>query len=533
MGGEDDRRAVADDVGLARYRRLIEGSGVGLFQTSTDGTVIWVNDAAARIVGYESADEFQKDVADIRQIYTDPSRRDLFQEEIEKHGSVSGFEYEIRRADGAIRWISVSARSLLRRDGSVEGYEGTVVDVTYRRLLHAAHDAVSSQLSPEEAVARFADVLAKVVPFVHVTLAVIEGDQYRRVSSIASDSATFFPENEQVPLAGNPMQEVVRTKQPVIMPDTSAGKWEFDRVLRDRGVESYAIFPLLDETGVFATFNIGVAEMSVFEGDVLSLLKSITVGVANAVRNILLVESERQAHLRLMEVDRLKKELFAWVSHDLRSPLAVIKGSAEVVEWMWDRLSDEEKLNRLRVIIRQTVRMEELVRRDLDLALIDSGELTCNKEPFDLLSVIGEIAADLEGSDTAHTFEVSASGEMPLTLGDRDRTVQVLGNLLSNAIKFAPAESPIALRVTQEKESLRVDVSNEGPGISDQDLDQIFERMSRLDPRITGTGLGLYISKHLIEAQEGQIWASSNPGEGVSFSFTLPIADPHDAHHGG
>lgn len=498
---------------------------MGLFQTGVDGEVKWVNAAASRIVGYDSPEDFMSNVADIRQIYVDPSRRDDFEREIELRGSASGFDYEIRRKDGAIRWISVSARPLIAADGSVEGYEGTVIDITDRKLLDAALLAVSSQLDPEEAVSQFAEVLDRVIPFRQVTLAVIEGDSYRRMVSIsASGTKAPFVQNELVPLAGNSMQVAVDTCRPVVVVDTSEGRWDFDRVLQQRGIASYTVLPLVDDTGVFATFNIGAGERNAFSDDTVSLLESITAGLANAVRNILLFERERDAHRQMERINYLKTDFVARVTHDLRSPLSVIAGIADITMRAWDRLSDEDRRQKLDVIFRQANRMNELLRRDLDIALIELGELVCKREPFDLGEVVRQAIEDLETSETSHRYELDVPEELPWAVGDRDRNLQILDNLLSNAMKFSPPGTVIRLRVSRDEDFLRVDVQDEGSGIEADRLNEVFERMFRLDERTEGTGLGLYISKSLVDAQGGDIWVTGQPGEGACFSYTLPIA---------
>lgn len=523
---EDAHQPEPDTEAVLKYRRLVEDADVALFQTGADGRIWWVNEAAARIVGYGSAEEFARSVRDIREIYVDPARRDELLRLIDADGSVTDFEYEMRRKDGAIRWISLNARKLPPADGAGPGFEGIFTDVTDRRLLHASLEAVSSRLDPVEALSRFASVLERVVPFEQVTLAVIEGDTYRRMVSISSSGGpNLFPRDERVPLAGNPMGEVVTTRRTLVLDDTSDGKYEFDRVLESRGISSYAILPLADDSGtVFATFSVGAGSQANFGIDVVKLLESITGGVANAVKNILLFELEREANERLEAIDSLRKDLLAWISHDLRSPLAVIKGSAEVVAQLWDRLTEDEKRERLHVIVRQSERMDALLKRDLEIALMESGELKCKREPFDLATLVREAAEDLAGAEKSREFKTEISESVPNALGDKERSEQVMGNLLSNAVKFSPAGSVITLSVSSGDEGVHVGVHNEGPGIEESRLAEIFDKMTRLDPKREGTGLGLYITKYLVEAQGGSIAASSAPGGGVSFRFTIPIA---------
>lgn len=524
---EHDREpSMSQQEPLDRYRRLIEGSDVGLFQTTPDGEIRWVNRAAARIVGYDSPEEFTAAVGDIRQIYVDPSRRDDFLREIEAHGEISGFQYEISRKDGSLRWIEVSARPVIAPDGSVELFEGTVTDITRKRLLAAGLDAVSSQLEPKEAITRFADVLGRVAPFYQLTLAVVEDDHYRRMISVSGpDQPVWFPPDERVPLAGNSMLQVVTTRSSLVVPDTAAGTWDFDAVLRSRGVGSYAIFPLVDESGVFATFNVGVAEPSSLSEEVVDLLESITSAVANAVKNILVVEREREAHRQLAEAGRLKDEFLERASHDLRSPVSIIDGISEILHVHWDAMDDDQRRQRLQVIQRQARRMKELLRRDMDVALIEAGDLICEPRVFDLAAGVREAVEDVAVATPSHHFEVSTPSALPMAYADDERTLQILANLVTNAVKFSPRGTAVRVRVSEEGSTLRVDVEDEGPGIDPGSRDEIFEKMARLDTHAEGTGLGLYIAKSLVELQGGRIWVASASSGGACLSFTVPVAD--------
>lgn len=523
---EQDREpSTSSEDPLDRYRRLIEGSGVGLFQTTPDGEIRWVNRTAARIVGYDSPEEFRSAVSDIREIYVDPSRRDDFQREIAAHGAISGFQYEISRKDGALRWIEVSARPVMAPDGSVELFEGTVTDVTDKKLLNAALDAVSSQLEPKEAVSRFAEVLGRVVPYHQLTLAVIEGDHYRRMISMsAPGDPEWFSPDERVPLAGNSMLQAVTTRRSLVVPDTAAGAWEFDAVLRERGVGSYAVLPLVDDSGVYATFNIGVAEPFSLSDEVVALLRSITSAVANAVKNILVFEREREARLRLGEANRLKDEFLERASHDLRSPLSIIDGVSEMVYRHWDAMDDPLRRQRLEVIHRQARRMKELLRRDMDVALIDAGDLICEIRTFDLAAKVRDAVGDAAAANPSHMFDFDIPSDLPPAEADDERTLQVLANLITNAIKFSEGGTKILVRVGREGGMLRVDVEDEGPGIEEARREEIFKKMARLDHDAEGTGLGLFIARSLVELQGGGIWVTGSPGGGSSFSFTLPMA---------
>ena len=517
-----DLRGQADE----RYRRLIEQSGVGLFQTKADGTIEWVNTAAARVFGYDTPDRFMRSVPDIRDVYVNPERRTELLQLLERNDGVSGFEYEMRRPDGSRRWVSLTANAIRDLDGRLEGFEGTFVDVTERKALEAATGAMSSDLEPTEAVARFADVLARTLPFRQLSLVVIEGDRFRRVVSISGDEEHDpLPMGEWQTLKGHPLERVARDGASLVVQDTAAGEWPFDEQLVDAEIGSYAIFPLIHEPDRIATFNLGMEARHAFTPEVLSLLSAHTAAVANAVRNILLYESQRELVQRLEEVARLRNEFLASASHDLRNPVSVMCGVAEVLESRWDDIDDSRKRQMLASLARSARTVHQLLQRDLDVSLIEQGELHYDIAPFDLSKLVCDIVDSFEQSGSERVFTVHMPETLPPALGDEKRQSQVLHNLLSNAVKFSPPGSMIGVEVVQTGDRLRVSVSDQGDGIDDKGKMKLFQRLSRLESSAPGTGLGLYMAKAMVEAQAGEIWADSAPGAGSRFCYTVPVAE--------
>lgn len=519
---DHDARDDADE----RYRRLIEQSGVGLFQTKANGAIEWVNTAAARVFGYETPADFMRSVSDIRNVYVDPSRRTELLRLLERDDGVSGFEYEMRRADGSRRWVSITASAIRNPDGGLEGFEGTFVDITERKLIEAATRAMSSDLEPSEAVARFAEVLGRTLPFRQLSLAVVEEKRFRRIVSISGDEAHEpLPIGEWQPLRGHPLEGVLRDGRPRVVQDTGAGEWPFDEKLVAVEIGSYAIFPLLHEPDMIATFNVGMEAPHAFTEEVLSLLSSHTAAVANAVRNILLYESQRELVARLEEVARLRNEFLAAASHDLRNPVSVMCGVAEVLESQWDAIDEDRKRQMLGSLGRSARTVQNLLQRDLDVSLIEQGELHYDIAPFDLAQLVRDIVGSFEQSGSDRRFVVRLPAQLPDALGDEKRQSQVLHNLLSNAVKFSPAGSTITVDVAPEDGFLKVSVADEGEGIDDKEQLKLFQRLSRLQTSAPGTGLGLYMAKAMVEAQGGAIWANSAPGAGSTFSYTVPIAE--------
>jgi signal transduction histidine kinase len=238
---------------------------------------------------------------------------------------------------------------------------------------------------------------------------------------------------------------------------------------------------------------------------------------------------------REREVDEVKDALISTVSHELRTPLTLIHGFAELlVEREMDagrrRLAADE-------ILQASHRLGRLIDDLLSVSRADSGRLVVERRPFDLGELIDRTVSPFREVTSGHELRVEVDQELPHVDGDPDRVEQVLTNLLSNAIKYAPGGGEIVVAARLDEGQARVDVRDRGIGLTPRDIDGLFNRFYRVDRdevRATGgTGLGLYISKRLVEGHGGRIWAESEPGQGSTFSFTLPPAGARHAARPG
>ncbi len=242
-----------------------------------------------------------------------------------------------------------------------------------------------------------------------------------------------------------------------------------------------------------------------------------------------------RAYEELKELDSLKSDFVSMVSHELRSPLTNISGAVELM-LEEEELSDEYVRRMLGVVGEQSERLIRLVRGVLDVSRIDAGRLFLDRREVDILPILLRVVDTLEATTNFHWFELPARDELPLVWGDEDRIEQILFNLLDNAIKFSPSGGPIRIQVEAREEEIMVSLTDPGVGIPAARLQGIFQKFHRLDSddsrETYGHGLGLYITKGLVEAHAGKIWVESVEGEGSTFSFTLPLAckisDPHE-----
>ncbi len=222
------------------------------------------------------------------------------------------------------------------------------------------------------------------------------------------------------------------------------------------------------------------------------------------------------------ELERQRETFLRMVSHELRAPIAAIKGSAGSVLEASPEASRAEMLEFFRLINGQANHMRNLIANLLDAGSIEAGTLTVAPEPTTVVSLVDRARTTFLSSGSRHPVLVELPPGLPLAMADRERIVQVLNNLFSNAARSAPESSPIRVAAVRDGTYVAISVSDEGGGIPPDQLPRLFRKRAGLKG---GTGLGLAISKGLVEAHGGRIRAeSAGPGLGARFTFTLPVA---------
>jgi PAS domain S-box-containing protein len=239
------------------------------------------------------------------------------------------------------------------------------------------------------------------------------------------------------------------------------------------------------------------------------------------------IELEK-ANKELMELDRLKSDFVSMVSHELRAPLTNINGSIELMLEAGDEMDPDERRQMLQIIGEQSARLTRLVQGILNVSRIEARKLAVHPEPLMITSLIQRVVKNMQPNSVRHQIVIPVPDGLPKVWADQDRIEEVLTNLLDNAIKYSPDGGIIAIDAQAGDDTVVVSISDSGLGIPAKELDKIFEKFHRVergDARVTyGHGLGLYISRKLIEAHGGRMWVESALGKGSTFSFSLPTA---------
>ncbi|MGH2721170.1 MAG: sensor histidine kinase [Actinomycetota bacterium] len=223
------------------------------------------------------------------------------------------------------------------------------------------------------------------------------------------------------------------------------------------------------------------------------------------------------------ELDQMKSSLISTVSHELRTPLTMIQGFSELL--LQRTMNPEREREALSRINASSERLARLIDDLLSVSRIESGRLVVRAAPTDLREVADEVVLPFGEKRDA---TVAAGDPLPLVMADRDMVVQILTNLVSNAVKYSAPDAPVRVTFGVSGDSVTVTVEDRGIGLTREELGKLFQKFARADRKevreIGGTGLGLYITKSLVEMQGGRIWAESEPGRGSRFSFSLPTA---------
>jgi signal transduction histidine kinase len=239
-----------------------------------------------------------------------------------------------------------------------------------------------------------------------------------------------------------------------------------------------------------------------------------------------------------VQVERLKSEFLANVSHELRTPMTSIKGYVEIMLMGAAGALSDQQHHFLDIIKENTQRLGVLVNDLLDISRMEAGRVHLTFTKLDLAEIARDVVEDnmrrSQEENKPITFRVQAPKDLPPAMGDAERVRQILGNLAGNGYNYTPADGTVVISLKQVKDEIQVDVKDNGIGIAPEVKHRIFDRFYRgEDPLVlatAGTGLGLAVSKTLVEMHHGRIWFVSNgvPGDGSTFSFTLPLVQPEE-----
>jgi signal transduction histidine kinase/PAS domain-containing protein len=330
---------------------------------------------------------------------------------------------------------------------------------------------------------------------------------------------------------GDPLAERVgETKQPLMFYDAQKDPLlaPMREVMRQGDVQSLLMVPLISKGCILGIVRLdAVTTPRRFTPEEIELAQTIANQASSAIENARSYALQTRAKAQLEELNRLKTDFLSTAAHELRTPLTSIRGFSEI---LLTRQLDPERLKRyLTLINAQSTQLSTIIDDLLDISRLEAGRgLEISSRPIDVAQVLNEALTPFIEAATRHQIRVEAPQAFPAIVGDPFRLAQVGKNLLSNAIKYSPAGGTITVRSRVIPGFLEISVQDEGIGMTPEQQAHLFEKFYRADASnasIRGTGLGLVISKAIVELHGGAIWVESQHGVGTTVYFTLPLAD--------
>jgi signal transduction histidine kinase len=383
--------------------------------------------------------------------------------------------------------------------------------------------ALASSLELDEAFGAFIRELHAPVPFDRTAIVLAEGGYAHVMAASGRGAEEVFPAGTHRPIVGSLLEEVLRGET-VYREDMSESRYPEEEELVALGLHCRVVAPLLAGARSIGMISVVRAEPRSFTPEEVELLSLLGRFVATAVQNIRAYEAERTTVEELRRLSALRADFVSLVSHELRSPMATVIGSARTLQQRWRELQPDQRDSFLALIADETARLATLIGDVLDTSRIEAGTFTYTFENVDLGELVREVAAAAGVGQDEVAVRATVVEPIPTIRGDRDRLRQVIANLVDNAVKYSPSGEAVDISASGVNGRVVVDVRDEGPGVPAEDQALIFEKFgrARTGKTLPGTGLGLFIARSIVEAHGGTLAVRSGATGGSTFSVELP-----------
>ncbi|MBN2255670.1 MAG: transporter substrate-binding domain-containing protein [Deltaproteobacteria bacterium] len=489
------------------HRTMIASSPVALYMLDMGGKVLTWNESAERIFGWKEKDVIGRPLPivpeDMEEEFEELRRQVMIGEGFSRRELIR------RRKDGSPVFVSLSYSPVCNEKGIKISIMGAAEDITDRKRAEAKIKEYSENL--ERMVEERTGELGR-------ALEEMEEDR-DKIDSIVKSIADclIVTDNHNRVVMMNPAAEALLKGSFEDAVDRPIEEAIADEILRDHLKE------VLDRQKKEDSFdfefpgeNGGRSRIMRARTAVIPDRKGGTAGVVTIMTDV--------THER--EVDRMKTEFVSTAAHELKTPLTSILGFSELLVTR-DDLAEDEKKRYLRYINEKSRHLDAIISDILDVSRIESGEgIMVGKEFLDLAGLVMEAVDRFRRGHPGRRFDAELSGDAVIVTGDRERLMQAVENLLGNAVKFSPEDRDISITGEMHGGNYVVSIRDEGIGMTAEQVEHIFGKFYRADSSTTakeGTGLGMSIVKHIVEAHGGTVSVESEPGKGTTVRFTIPM----------
>jgi signal transduction histidine kinase len=364
-----------------------------------------------------------------------------------------------------------------------------------------------------------------VIPFERTAIILADDGSARVIAAAGAAAETVFPPGTRRPVAGSLLHDVTTRGQVVYREDMRDVRYPEEQDFVELGLHCRLAAPLFAGPRTVGMLSLVREQPSSFTPDEIEFVSLLGRFLGSTVQNIRAYEAERATVEELRRLSALRADFVALVSHELRSPMAAVIGSAKTLQRRWRELTPEQRESFLGLIDHETNRLADLVADVLDTSRIESGQFSYSFSDVDVGELVQESAAAAESGQDEVKIRSHVHRPLPLVRGDRDRLRQVLTNLLDNAVKYSPAGEAVEVEALAENGRISVEVRDSGPGVAPEHHTLIFEKFGRVtgEHAKPGTGLGLFIARSIAQAHGGSLEVRSRNGRGTTFALRLPV----------
>jgi PAS domain S-box-containing protein len=479
------------------YNRLINRLPVAVYTTDKNGVLTYYNAKAAELWGQSPRvnDEKIRYCGSLRLFDIDgtfvPHDRCPMADVLQSHQDIQAQELQIERPDGSRITASVNICSLYE-DGKFIGAVNVFQDITAQKKMKEVNWRLAAIVESSDDA-----IVSKTLDGTVITW-------NRGAENIFGYSA------EEI--IGQPITTIIPTEhhceEEMILQSIRSGKkvdhFETIRIAKDgrRIPVSITVSPIRDEHGCI----VGASKIA----------RDISEQLANR-------EKLKELNKQLKRYNKYKDEFIGMATHELKTPIMVIKSNLELLNLM---LQEEKFKPLINKTLENVEKLSGLVSDLLDVSKLEAGKLQLNYSTFNINKVLRESIQNIRLTSASHRIELNEQAENIAVHADEQRIEQVFVNLLTNAIKYSPDANRVEIEVWTESDKVCISVRDFGIGIQKNQLEKVFSRFYRvrgLAPSFSGLGIGLFISKKIVERHGGTIWVDSDIGKGSTFYLNIPV----------
>ncbi|MBI2863902.1 MAG: PAS domain-containing sensor histidine kinase [Chloroflexi bacterium] len=540
---EETARAEAE-ARLRQLEAIIEAVPDGVMILDGQGNVIAVNKAMLAQAGLASSEEALRPIAEYQQFlqicYPDgrpfrfedwPVVRGLRGERAEL------VEGTVHRIDGTVGLLQVGVAPVLDDRGEVVNVVMVSRDVAEMRHWERQREVLSAV---GQALSRELDLEMVLQTVVEQTLQVLGADSvdilladYDRRELVLAAYHNLSPETveliRRVPFEASALAarafatgKVQLIEDAVQLPsDLALARFPVDL----EGVQSLLAMPLRAAGRPIGAMLFANRTIRRYSPDELEMISRVADMFGMAIENARLYQESQRRTEDLEEERRRREQFTSVVAHELRGPITVLGGYAQALR-RWEGLEPARRDQALAAMGGQVRKLNRLIADLLDFCRIEAGRFTIAPAPMELAATARQVVEDQQATTGRHRLNLETPDGRIEGNWDQDRIAQALTNLVGNAIKYSPEGAEVRVVVCLANGEARVSVSDQGVGIAQENIPLLFEPYSRFhrEKRVGGTGLGLFITKGIVEAHGGRVWVESELGKGSTFYFTLPLS---------